>query len=153
MLNKFTYRSDISSHVMEKLRERESICESAIADNSELVWSRDVDDLGQSVYVLTRHGLVHTELGRLSEDEVFQLKEESFKEKMFMTESYLQEEHDYVVWRINEWRERLLALYEDVKSWLPKDCKLNEGEIVQLREVLMTQHQVAPVALPTLEIG
>ena len=152
VLNNFSYESDIPLNIRAKLVEREPLCEVAVFETSQLTWSREVDGHNRALYILTKRGIVNIELCRFSEKEIFELSDEEFKKRVFVQDSNLQRDRDNVSLRIEEWRKRLSTLFAEIKSWLPRDSQIIEGEIAQRTEELMVRYGVTPKNLPTLAV-
>ena len=61
-------------------------------------------------------------------------------------------DRDHVERRIDDWVDRIEALYRDVKSWLPSGWTARSGRQVVFRDDLMDKFDVPVRALPSLNL-
>lgn len=56
--------------------------------------------------------------------------------------------------RVQDWQQRLMALYSDIQEWLPDEMgyKIDTSGTTVMNEELMKQMGISPVNLPTLRI-
>jgi hypothetical protein len=58
----------------------------------------------------------------------------------------------YIERRVNDWRSRVLMLYEQLRSWLPPQLSAETKSTVRIWERLMKEYEVAAIELPVLNI-
>lgn len=154
MLNRFEYANDIPPLVRDRLVDREPLCTDAVFEASSLIWTRETDTKGRSLYVLTKRGLVDFRLGVFSEDEILKMPDEDFKNRVFIqdVEDQRRREAAYVQERIDDWRIRLEQLFSQVATWVPSSWTVLEGHVIQRDEELMCRYSIKPGQLPTFTL-
>lgn len=154
MLNRFDYADDIPPAVRNRLVDREPLCEEAVFEQSPLLWTRETDESGRPLYVLTKRGLVDLRLAMFSEDEALRLPDEAFKNRVFIqdVEDQRRRETEYIEQRLQDWHDRLQRLFTEVEEWAPASWQILHGQVVQREEDLMRRYSIAPRELPTLTL-
>ncbi|MEL6059880.1 MULTISPECIES: hypothetical protein [unclassified Methylobacterium] len=54
--------------------------------------------------------------------------------------------------RVGEWRDRIDALYRQLRDWSPEDYKLDTSQHLRMHEGLMKNYGIPPIDLPVLNI-
>jgi hypothetical protein len=67
-----------------------------------------------------------------------------------ITESEITQSH--VMRRIDDWQQRIDALYSQIEHWLPAGYSISRGRTVSMHEELMKKFSVPPRDLPVLKI-
>lgn len=55
--------------------------------------------------------------------------------------------------RVDEWRDRINALYQQLKNWSPTEYKWDMSQHLTMHEELMKNYGVSPIELPVLNIS
>jgi len=154
MQNRFEYSQDIPRKVLDKLLDREPLCAKAVFETSPLGWTREIDDQKRPLYVLTKHGLVDFRLGIFSEDEILNMTDEIFKDKILIQDidEQRRQETEYVVERLEDWKNRLTHLFTEIDHWTPQPWQILHSQIIQRNEELMRRFDVAPKEVPILTL-
>lgn len=152
MLNRFDYADDIPPTVRNRLVDREPLCEEAVFEQSPLLWTRETDDRGNPLYILTKRGLVDLRLAVFAEDEVLRLSDEEFKSRVFIqdVEDQRRRETEYIEQRVQDWYDRLRRLFAEVEAWAPISWQRLHGQVMQREEELIRRYSITPRELPTL---
>lgn len=54
--------------------------------------------------------------------------------------------------RIEDWKDRLNALYDQIKGFLPEGWEARSGIPLEMNEQMMRNHGIKPKSLPTLDL-
>lgn len=65
-----------------------------------------------------------------------------------LLEDQSQVDRAYIERRVDDWRRRIVALYDDIKGWLPAGWSMVDGTDVGMHEELMQRHHVPERRLP-----